>query len=208
MPDGRGSTALWYPFDSPLVLASRSPRRHEILCLAGIPHIVRPADVEEENGAGADPEELVARHAGMKADAVSQEHPGSPVLGADTVVWLEGTVLGKPSCEEEAAEMLSALSGRTHTVFGGVCLVRESPRFRSEFVEATRVTFRELTPGEIRAYVSTGEPMDKAGAYGIQGYGSALVRRVEGCYFNVMGLPVARVAEELKAAAAGARRCL
>lgn len=207
MPDGPGSRSVWYPFDRPLVLASRSPRRHEILGLAGIPHIVRPADVQEDNEAGSDPRDLVARHAGMKADAVSHEHPDSPVLGADTVVWLDGTILGKPSCEEQAEEMLSALSGRTHTVFGGVCLVRGSPCFRCEFVEATSVTFRALTPGEIRAYVSTGEPMDKAGAYGIQGFGSALVRRVEGCYFNVMGLPVARVVEELKAAAAGARRC-
>jgi septum formation protein len=200
MPD---PSPIWYGFDLPLVLASRSPRRREILALAGIPFVVEPADVDEENDRDGDPAGLVARHSAMKADAVAGGHPLQPVLGADTLVWLDGEVLGKPVDRAEAVSMLGRLSGREHTVFGGICLVLGSRGFRSVAVETTRVRFRRLTALEIDAYVDTGEPMDKAGAYGIQGYGCAMVEGVCGCYFNVMGLPVARLVAMLEEAGAG-----
>jgi septum formation protein len=189
----------WYPVDVPLILASGSPRRRAILEMAGIPFVQVPGSVAEEDLEG-DPGSVVRHWAAMKADSVSEAHPASPVLGADTMVSLDGRLLGKPSSPEEAARTLGRLSGRWHTVWGGVALVWTSRGIRFEFAERTEVRFRELPEEEIRAYVDTGEPMDKAGAYGIQGIGSMLVERVEGCYFNVMGLPVARFVSEFRRA--------
>jgi len=191
--------SFWYPCGVPLVLASRSPRRHAILLNAGIPHVVEVPEVEEDNSAGP-PGQVVEAHARLKAHSVAVRRPDSPVLGADTLVCVEGEVLGKPSGEADAAEMLGRLSGRRHEVWGGVCLEWRARGIDFSFAERTVVDFRALSGDEISAYVLSGEPMDKAGAYGIQEIGALLVRRIEGCYFNVMGLPVARFAEEFRRA--------
>lgn len=183
---------FWYPVNVPLVLASRSPRRHEILKYAGIPHDQIPSGIEEIFSSD-DPEKEVLIWSRKKVESVIPLVPGRPVLGADTVVSLEGKILGIPSDREVASTMLRSLSGRKHTVFGGVCLIWPEKNIDIEFTEKTNVWFRSLTDDEIRAYVETGEPMDKAGAYGIQRYGSLLVERIEGCYFNVMGLPVSKI---------------
>jgi len=178
-----------------LILASQSPRRSELLRQAGVPFTVRARPVAEVLGAGERPEHYVRRLACEKANA-SWEHDGEVVLGADTVVVLDETVLEKPANAADARRMLRALSGREHTVLTGVCLRHAG----GEIVDAasTRVRFAELDDREIDDYVASGEPMDKAGAYAIQGLASKFVDRIEGCYFNVMGLPVAVVYAHLK----------
>ena len=180
-----------------VILASQSPRRRELLAQMGIPDfIIRPARGEEKADPGLTPWELVEALSLQKGLEVAQTAaPGDLVIAADTVVAAEGRVLGKPRSREEAVEMLSALSGRTHRVYTGVTVCRDG-EVRTEH-EATQVTFRPLTPGEIAAYVATGEPMDKAGAYGIQGRGALLVEGIQGDYFNVVGLPVCRLGRML-----------
>jgi septum formation protein len=187
----------WYPADIPIVLASRSPRRRTILEMAGIPFVQLPGDVEETFRDGT-PSEVVRYWARRKAEDVMDRAEGRPVLGADTMVALEGGLLGKPEDEDHAFLMLSGLSGRWHSVFGGVSVLWPEKDLDICFHEETRVRFRDLCAEEIRAYISTGEPMDKAGAYGIQGYGCMLVESVEGCYFNVMGLPVSRFIHDFR----------
>jgi len=145
-----------------------------------------------------DPSEVVEHWAKMKAEDVSAEHPYNPVLGADTMVILDDMLLGKPESPREAVSMLKTLQGRWHKVFGGVALEWRDEGISFSFSESTRVKFRELTDPEIEAYVATGEPLDKAGAYGIQGFGSILVEKVDGCYFNVMGLPIAGFVETFR----------
>ena len=172
-----------------LVLASASPRRREILKLAGIPCSVRPADVDESLLDGESPDEYVRRLAEAKARAVRQ--PGETVLGADTAVVIDGHILGKPSDAADASRMLRLLSGCTHDVITGVCLL--GAEACQNLSETTKVTFSELTASEIDSYVATGEPLDKAGAYGIQGAASKFIERIDGCYFNVVGLPISRV---------------
>jgi septum formation protein len=172
-----------------LVLASASPRRQEILRTAGIPCVARAADVDETPIAGESPEVFVGRLAEAKAQAV--RHDDQQVLGADTVVVIDGTVLGKPADANDARRMLRSLSGRTHRVLTGICFLNGYQIQRA--VEETTVYFRELDEEEIANYVATGEPMDKAGAYGIQGAASKFIHRVEGCYFNVVGLPISLV---------------
>ncbi len=180
-----------------LTLASASPRRREILTEGGIPHVVKPADVDESTFDGMEPRLLVQLLAASKAAAVAKETSGL-VLGADTVVVLDGAVLGKPKDAEDARRMLSALSGKTHAVYTGVALLRcEDGRMRTH-LEETKVTFRVLSEEEIRDYIATGEPMDKAGAYGIQGKGGALVEKTEGDFQNVVGLPLGAVRRLLK----------
>ncbi len=191
------TTSWWYPVDETLILASRSPRRKTILDMIGIPFRQVPGSVAEEDLLG-DPEYVVEHWAMMKARQVSAEYPGNPVLGADTMVGLDDRLLGKPVTYSEAIDILGMLSGRWHTVYGGVALVWEERGIEFGFSEKTSVRFRKLSNKEIEAYADTGEPMDKAGAYGIQGIGSLLVDRVEGCYFNVMGLPVARFVKEFR----------
>ncbi len=191
MSDG----SFWYRFDRPLVLASRSPRRSQILSLAGIPFEVSPSDIDEDNDSG-EPGELVLRHSMSKAAHAAGRHPGRIVLGADTLVYAGGRVLGKPADRADAGSMLRALSGGWHEVYGGVALLGGASPV--SFQEVSRVRFRSLTDAEVEAYLDTGEPFDKAGAYGIQGYGSVLVDRIEGCFFNVMGLPLARTVEALR----------
>jgi len=173
-----------------LLLASGSPRRADLLRAAGLPFEVAPPDVDETPQAGESPETMVARLAEAKARAVAVAHPGRAVLGADTTVVIDGTSLGKPVDAADASRMLAALSGRTHTVLTGVCLVSPRAPAGESAVAATQVEFLPLSPDEVAWYVASGEPMDKAGGYAIQGLGSRFVRRIEGSYANVVGLPV------------------
>lgn len=177
-----------------LILASRSPRRQEILERAGIPFVTRPAEVDETVRDGEEACAYVKRLAREKAEAVAAA-PEDIVLGADTVVVLESEILGKPADSADAARMLRMLSGREHIVMTGICLVIGKDAV--EDVEKTRVRFVPLSDEEITEYVASGEPLDKAGAYAIQGLASKFIDRVEGCYFNVVGLPIARVYRHL-----------
>ena len=181
-----------------MILASGSPRRRELMEMLGFEDIeIIPAKGEENAGGITEPGRLVEALSAAKAQEVAGKFSGDElVIGADTVVWLDGKVLGKPRSREEAAEMLRALSGREHQVYTGVSLVRQG-RLTSEH-EVSRVFFRELTEDEIEAYIATGEPMDKAGAYGAQGLGALFVSRIDGDFFNVMGLPVCRLGEMLR----------
>lgn len=181
-----------------LVLASASPRRRGLLDRMGLAHEVVPADIDETPRPGERPEALVARLAEAKATHVLRSSPATAgdlvVLAADTVVVIDGAVLGKPADAADAAGMLGSLSGRTHEVLTGVAVAR--PGSVVVVVERTAVTFGALDEGEIEAYVATGEPLDKAGAYGIQGRGGNFVTRIEGSYDNVVGLPT-RVVRDL-----------
>lgn len=183
----------------PLVLASASPRRAALLDVLGLAHEVLPADVPESVEAGETPEAHVDRLARAKALAVARLRPDALVLGGDTVVALDGEILGKPADEAEALAMLLRLAGRAHTVHSGLALALPGDGLHSA-VSSTRVEFRPFDEAVARAYVASGEPMDKAGAYGIQGRGAALVRRVEGDYSGVVGLPVATLVDLLEAA--------
>ena len=179
-----------------VILASQSPRRRELLSLIGIPHDVRPADVDETYPAGELPREHAIRLAREKAAAIAE--PDAVVIGSDTIVVVDGDVLGKPGDANEAARMLRRLSGRSHVVITAVAVAWRG-RMESD-AEEVGVTFHELSEERIAAYVATGEPMDKAGAYGIQGFGAVNVARVDGDYFAVMGLPLQlliRVCERL-----------
>ena len=181
-----------------LILASQSPRRREILERAGIRFEVRVAGVPEERLPGESAREYVRRLARAKAEAVARAATGGEaVLGADTVVAVEGHVLEKPADDADARRMLGLLSGREHTVVTGICL-HSGAVVASEEIE-TAVHFIELSAAEIDGYVATGEPHDKAGAYAIQGRASKFIHRIDGCYFNVVGLPVAAVYRLLKA---------
>ena len=180
-----------------LILASASPRRKELLRYITEDFTVRVSHAEENVPAGLTPEETVRYLAALKADAVFGGSPEETVVASDTVVVIDGGILGKPKDEADARRMLGVLAGRTHTVYTGVC-VRNAAGKRV-FAERTDVTFYPLTEEEIREYVATGEPMDKAGAYGIQGKGSLLVERINGDFYTVMGLPVAALSRALKA---------
>ena len=178
-----------------LILASASPRRQELLKLFGIPFTVRVADIDETMDPAAAAFDEVARLSREKALAVPREKEDI-VIAADTIVVCEGKVLGKPHSEEEAFNMLSLLSGRDHQVMTG-CTVLMGERAET-FTEVTDLHFRELTEKEIRRYVASGEPMDKAGAYGIQGGAALFCEKMDGDYYNVMGLPVCRLGQVLK----------
>lgn len=175
-----------------LVLASASPRRAELLARLGVRARVVPAGVDETS-VMTDPESLVLELAARKAAVVAGREPDAWVLGADTVVVLDGRVLGKPAGTAENEDFLRLLSGRWHEVITGVHL--RGPGGERSVAERTRVRFRELSPAVVRGYAASGEGLDKAGGYGIQERGMALVARIEGDYFNVVGLPVARVLE-------------
>jgi septum formation protein len=176
-----------------LVLASQSPRRSELLNSAGIPFRVQAANVDETLLPGEGPVDYVRRLACAKAQAVQ----GDLVLGADTVVVLDGQIMGKPADAEDAARMLRSLSGRAHEVLTGICLIGREITVAHD---TTTVLFSELSEEEIWDYVATGEPMDKAGAYAIQGTASRFVERIEGSYSNVVGLPMAMVYRQLLSA--------
>ncbi len=174
-----------------VVLASSSPRRRELLELIGISHEVQPANIDETMRPREAPRRHAERLAREKASAMATRDPETITIGADTVVVINRKVLGKPSDREQAAWMLGMLSGREHTVITAVAVSR-GKKLRSA-IEEVRVKFRRLRDHEIEAYIATGEPMDKAGAYGIQGYGATIVERIEGDYFAVMGLPLVRL---------------
>ena len=178
-----------------LILASQSPRRRELLGLTGLDFIVRAADIDETMDARKAPFDEVARVSRLKALAVARE-PGDVVIAADTIVVCEGKVLGKPKDEEDAFRILSLLSGRAHEVMTGMTVLRDDEIVTH--TEVTKIHFRQLHPDEIRAYIATGEPMDKAGAYGIQGGAALFAVQMEGDYYNVMGLPVCRLAMILR----------
>lgn len=178
-----------------IILASASPRRRELMTRAGLDFEVRVADIEEKIPEGTKPYNAVKELALQKAQTVAADNPDRVIIAADTVVALNDIILGKPSDERNAVEMLNALSGKTHKVYTGVAIVGQG---RTEnFFEETEVEFFTLTDYEIKKYVETGEPMDKAGAYGIQGKGCMLVKKINGDYFNVVGLPIAKVYRKL-----------
>jgi septum formation protein len=185
---------------APLILASASPRRRGLLAQAGFVFEVAPADVPEVRKPGEDPIRFVTRLAREKAEAVAATHAVTPdaiVLGADTIVVVNEEILGKPQDAADAARMLRLLSGQTHQVITGLCLAKGRERQRA--AEVTFVRFVTLSDQEIADYVATGEPLDKAGAYAIQGRAGRWVPRIHGCYFNVVGLPLALVSSMIEA---------
>ena len=177
--------------DVAVILASASPRRRDLLKLIGVAHEVRPAHADESYSAGEDPAAHAERLARAKAAIIAAGADESLVIGADTIVVIDGHVLGKPRDREDAARMLRLLRGRTHVVMTAVAVAFQGQMLSD--VDKVSVTFRDLTDEEIEAYIATGEPMDKAGAYGIQGYGATIVKRIEGDYFAVMGLSLVRL---------------
>ena len=180
-----------------LILASASPRRAEILRNAGIQFEIRKTDVDESRIVGELPGDYVRRLALAKALSAATEYRDpldeTLILGADTVVVVDADILGKPASQDDARSMLRRLSGRIHEVHTGLAVLRKPGTMQRVVEEITRVHFASLTEREIEDYIATGEPFDKAGAYGIQGIGGRYVTRIEGCYFNVMGLPLARL---------------
>lgn len=188
-----------------LVLASASPRRQELLRNAGISFVAQPSDIPEIPQPGEPPQSFAERMAREKALAVFRERPQDAVLGADTIVVVDAEILGKPRDKADAVRMLRLLSGRRHQVITGVCLVgakekkgKSETGFEDVHSEATLVTMETLSDDDIHSYVAGGEPMDKAGAYAIQGKASRWVSRIEGDYFNVVGLPVSLVCRMLR----------
>lgn len=179
-----------------IILASESPRRHALLEALGIEHTVHPADVDERPEPGELPESLAVRLAAAKAQSVSAHHAGSIVLAADTLVVVDGQILGKPIDDTDATRMLGVLSGRAHRVITAVAVARDGAVDARYAV--TRVWFRKLTDETISDYVATGEPSDKAGGYGLQGFGGVLVERIDGDYFCVIGLPLGLTVDLLK----------
>ena len=179
-----------------LILASASPRRKQLLEMMGLSFRVIPAEGEEHPCADQAPDVIVKELALAKGREVVIHSPqDAVVIAADTIVWLNGHLLGKPKTEEEAVQMLQLLSGKTHEVYTGIALLSEEEEMAE--AEKTEVTFRDLTEEEIRRYVASGEPMDKAGAYGAQGRAAALISRIDGDFFNVVGLPLCRLGQML-----------
>lgn len=177
-----------------LVLASGSPRRRKLLGQLGLDFVIVPSHIEEEEYAHLPPAARVTALARAKAEAVAQSLAEAVVVGADTLVVCQGQVLGKPASKAEAEAMLNFLSGKTHEVYTGVAVIGVPGRICREAWERTEVRFRQLNEREIKAYIATGEPLDKAGAYGIQGLGALLVEGINGDFFNVVGLPLVKTA--------------
>ena len=179
-----------------IILASQSPRRRELLERMGISHFdIIPAKGEERSDPNLTPAQLVEELSRQKAAEIAADHPDALIIAADTVVAVDGTVLGKPHDRDDSVRMLQTLSGREHTVYSGLTVCWQGRSVTQH--EATAVRFRPLTQDDIHHYVSTGEPMDKAGSYGIQGYGCTLVEGISGDYYNVVGLPVCRLSQIL-----------
>jgi septum formation protein len=186
-------------FSIPFILASASPRRQKLLTQIGIDFEARPSRVEETAPRDLLPEGIATMLALQKAEDVASSRPDALILGADTIVVFEGTVLGKPSGPEEAAMMLDMLNGRTHNVYTGIALVHHASGRAVTAAEGTMVTFGKMDANEIASYVATGSPMDKAGAYGIQDdRGALFISRIDGDYYNVVGLPLHRLYGMLK----------
>lgn len=181
-----------------IILASASPRREALLKQIGLSFSVIPADIDENHFPENEAEALVQQLALSKARSVSAHLQEGLVIGADTVVVQDGVILGKPSGREEAYRMLSSLNGRDHEVMTGLALVDTASGKADVGLEKTRVFFRSLSPEELYDYIDSGECFDKAGGYGIQGLGAVLVKRIEGCYYNVVGLPLTRLTMMLK----------
>jgi septum formation protein len=178
--------------DKPIILASASPRRAEILKKIGLAFTIRPSAIDETAVPALSPAECVTELARRKAKAVAAAIPEGILIGADTIVVLGKTILGKPASEAEACDMLRRLSGKTHRVFTGFAILDRPSNREATGVEMTEVTFRELAENEIAAYVRSGEAMDKAGAYGIQDTSAVFVARINGCFYNVIGFPLPR----------------
>jgi len=183
----------------PLILASASPRRVELLRKAGVDFQVMPSDAAELHNEQLTARELAQLNAYRKARAVAKKHPDALVLGADTLVYLENALFGKPATLDDAQRMLQKLQGRTHQVVTGVCLLHLRTHRDKLFAESTQVSFRPLTPEQIQRYVTSINPLDKAGAYAIQEGGESIVREISGSYSNVVGLPLERLEAELRA---------
>lgn len=177
-----------------IILASASPRRQKLLSLFGLKFDVFPAEINEEDYSSIVPSEIVLELSLKKAEKVAENFPDSIIIGSDTIVWLNGELLSKPSDKKNAYEILSRLSGKTHTVFTGITVLdTKSKNILQDFAE-TQVTFREISDEEKIAYIETGSPMDKAGAYGIQDdFGAVFVTHISGCYYNIVGLPVSKL---------------
>lgn len=184
--------------DKKIILASASPRRKEILGNLGIDFEVITSNAEEKADSELPPHMIVQELAMLKGADVAKNAKNAIVISADTIVWLDGCVLGKPTDTENARKMLKKLSGKTHDVYTGVCVTDSVSGKSVSDYEVTKVNFRDLSDEEIDRYISTGEPMDKAGAYGIQGKGCLLVRSIEGDYLNVVGLPAVKLGKILK----------
>ncbi len=184
----------------PLILASSSPRRKKLLEQLGLPFKVVPPQIDETTEEGIAPDENAALLARRKAESVARKYEDHPVLGADTVVVLGEKLLGKPRSPEEAAECLRVLSGKQHLVITGLSLVHAAEKLSLSRTATTKVWMEAVSEAEIEAYVASGEPMDKAGAYAIQGKGAFMVKRIEGCYSNVVGLPLNLLARTLREA--------
>lgn len=180
-----------------MILASKSPRRKELLGFITKDFKIIPAVGEENIPDGTAPLDAVLQLSRQKAEEIYARYKGEVIVSADTIVVIDNMILGKPRDEDRAFEMLKTLSGRSHTVFTGVCVIFEDGS-RKNFAERTEVEFYPLTDDEIREYIATGEPMDKAGAYGIQEKGALLVKSISGDFYNVMGLPVSRLARVLR----------
>jgi septum formation protein len=178
-----------------LILASASPRRKELLSMLNIPFVIETSNVEEVMEQNLHSSEIVMKLAEEKALDVSKKFPNAIIIGADTIVTFNEKKLGKPSSKEDAFEMLKMLSGKTHEVYTGVSIVNDGKS--SNFYQFTKITFSELSDQEILDYIDTKEPMDKAGSYGIQGYGGTFVEKIDGDYFSVVGLPINKVKKKL-----------
>ena len=181
-----------------LILASASPRRSALLSQIGLTFEIFPSEIEEHlPNKNLSPEKVTQKLAKLKARAVAERYTEGVVIGADTLVLFKKELLGKPKNREDAKSMLSRLSGKTHRVITGVALIDVKKKTETTWSEVTKVCFRELCTEEIDKYIQSGEAKDKAGAYGIQGRGAAFVKRIDGCYFNVVGLPLASFVEKL-----------
>jgi septum formation protein len=186
------------PLPSPIVLASASPRRLELLTQAGVAFSVKVPGIDETPQANESPQVMVERLALLKAATVAEQEPQAYVIGADTTVFIDGRSLGKPESELEAFDMLMCIQGRTHQVWGGIAIVNEQQRVSRVWSHVTDVTMRPMSKQEVREYVATKEPLDKAGSYAIQGIGLQYVDSIRGSYSNVVGLNIASLLSALR----------
>ncbi|MFC1565995.1 Maf family protein [Candidatus Neomarinimicrobiota bacterium] len=176
----------------PIILASNSPRRKSLLELIDLPVKVIASSVHENFNINLEPIEFAKHYAHLKAQDIAEKHPNSLVIGADTIVVLDNEIIGKPLDEDDSKSILKKLSGRTHSVITGVALVWRNKNISVNFTESTKVTFHRLTDSQIQYYITNYQPFDKAGSYGIQDWFAVCVKRIDGCFYNVMGFPLAK----------------